>query len=380
MKKLLAVFTLAVVVMGCNGAVLGPSVTQSGLHPAEIAQLNDTELEQEYDRLIDLLQSDIAGTETSGFYGVARLSYRSAILYENAFGLRDRSTGAVMSLDTGFDIGSISKIFTSAAILDLVNRGFISLDAPVGNWVLGLSEPHSMITPRELLTHRSGLPEYLGDDYELLDKQAAITRISQYSIPEIEDRVYEYSNTGFSLLALLVEAASGESYEQYIQSRLLEPVAIDNIGYVNAGWDSDTLAVAYSGQTRLGTPIDQPWLSDGPSWTLRGNGGLLASAASLDNWFTALFRGDLVDPLDPALLLGGEGFNDPPKFGEAGGNDVVSATVERWVSPEIQLTLLSSNSQYKAEELNDKVSDIFRAIAQLLIEAEQRQICIADCT
>ena len=94
---------------------------------------------------------------------------------------------------------------------------------------------------------------------------------------------------------MVVEEASGKPYERAVREAVLEPAGTTGIGYVLPGWAEQDLAVGYE-QRRWGTPLDKPWLDDGPSWTLRGNGGMLATAEQLADWFDAVYAGDVIGP------------------------------------------------------------------------------------
>ena len=99
--------------------------------------------------------------------------------------------------------------------------------------------------------------------------------------------------------------------------RRSKPAGTTGIGYVLPGWKQRDLAVGYGTffqastqeRGRCATPLDKPWLDDGPSWTLRGNGGMLATAQQLADWFDAVYAGEILGPeaLDKFYELNGGG-------------------------------------------------------------------------
>jgi len=100
---------------------------------------------------------------------------------------------------------------------------------------------------------------------------------------------YNYSNVGYTLLAFVVETASGLGYEQYLYNNLFLPADMYATGYVIPNWNDYTVAVGYraSGST-FGKPNEQTWFEDGPGWHLRGNGGILSTPDDMMRWHEAL--------------------------------------------------------------------------------------------
>jgi len=345
----------------------------------EIDSLSDDELRSDIPVALQRLDDAFAAEAAAGFTGISLLSFRGTVIRQGAYGLRDQQTGEPMQVDTGFDMGSVTKIFTAAAILDLEAKGFLTLDEPVSTWLPSLEGEVAAVTPAQLLNHESGLPEYLGDDDELVDVPDAISRLSSYALAFEPGTNEMYSNAGYSLLALIIEAVSGVAFEDYLRANLLAPAGVTRIGYRAAGWSTDELAVGYESGRRWGTSLSQPWLDDGPSWTLRGNGGLLTSAAELDRWFEALFADRVLDTPNRIRLLEDRITTDLETdiLNEAGGNDIFNALVVRWVSADLQMILFSSESTNTAEALAFTVlRDDFIHLALLIEAADTRELAI----
>jgi CubicO group peptidase (beta-lactamase class C family) len=105
---------------------------------------------------------------------------------------------------------------------------------------------------------------------------------------------YRYSNLGYSILAAIVEKASGMGYEEFLAKHLFEPARMTQTGYVLPHWRRDRVAVEYDERgDPHGRPFDHPWASDGPHWNLRGNGGMLSTARDMFRWHLAL-RGERI--------------------------------------------------------------------------------------
>lgn len=210
------------------------------------------------------------------------------------WGESDHEAGTRSGCDTVYDIGSVSKQFTAAAVVKLETQRRLRVSDTLGDFFPGVPADKRDITVRQLLTHTAGLVDGLGDDYEPLDRQQMITAALASDLRTEPGARYHYSNLGYSLLAAIVEEASGEAYEDYLAAELFEPAGMTQTGYVLPDWDPADVAVEYDARDRAqGRPYDHPWADDGPYWNLRGNGGLLSTARDMGQWLLAL-AGDTV--------------------------------------------------------------------------------------
>jgi len=344
-------------------------------------ELSDVELTDAWALQLSRLESALKASASKGFTGVATLSRRGHILAEHAFGYRDKARRELIQLDTGFDIGSITKLFTAVAVLKLCHNGVVSLDDKVTKWVESIGPPVGNATLLHLLTHKSGLPEYLGDDYELVSRGDAISRIANMELDNPSGTVYQYSNAGYALLAMVIENATELTYEQYLQTQVLAPADVTRIGYRLGNWRENELAKGHTGWRSWGTPLSKPWLQDGPSWTLRGNGGLISSARELDRWVNALFDGKILPkPSSCDIGLDALGFVKPIHgyLGEAGGNDVFNASLERWIAPQLQMVLLSSHARKTAEKLFKGLKSDFDRLSDIAKVADARKLSLSE--
>lgn len=307
--------------------------------------------------------------ESEGMHGVVQLKYGDDVLVYEGLGLRDRESNDPMQATTGFDIGSLTKAMTAATVLKLEEQGMLSLSDSISRFFPEAPSPLSDVTIQQLLEHRSGLPEYLGDDNELLTKEQALERLFTSDLQFASGSEEAYSNAGYSLLAIIVETASGQPFEQTMREEIFLPVNLSKIGYTLAGWDKGNLAVGYVDGEAKGTPLDKPWLSDGPSWTLRGNGGLIANAEDTANWFEAVFSGQVLNPA--SLEKFKEWFTGSGPYGvrvgEAGGDDLTgfNAQYEAWPDVDVSWTMFTSGSSYLAEDIWEQVEG---SVEQLLEE------------
>ncbi|AKH85115.1 beta-lactamase [Streptomyces sp. CNQ-509] len=218
-------------------------------------------------------------------------------------GPADPGTGARAGCGTVYDIASMTKQFTAAAIVKLQTEGKLRVTDPLSRHLDGVPADKRGITLHHLLTHTAGLPESLGDDYDPLSRAGLVSGALATPLHSPPGERYAYSNTGYSLLAAVVEEASGTGYEPYLAGHLFRPAGMTDTGYVLPDWDRDRIAVEYDRRGRpQGRPMDHPWAGDGPYWNLRGNGGMLSTARDMLRWHRALL-GDRVLPAKARKLL-----------------------------------------------------------------------------
>lgn len=162
------------------------------------------------------------------------------------FGLADKTTGIPITSDTGFNVGSISKTITAWAVMHLVERGLVDLDTSyekyVTRWRIPTSEfDASKVTVRSLLNHTSGLAQWAvpqfeaGEQIPLLetslsdDKNLAGERAVLGFEPGTQ---WRYSGAGYSLLQLLIEEVSGESYASFVNRVIFKPLGMQDSSFI----------------------------------------------------------------------------------------------------------------------------------------------------
>jgi CubicO group peptidase (beta-lactamase class C family) len=212
------------------------------------------------------------------------------------WGLADHESGVQAGCDTVYDIGSMTKQFTAAAILKLERQGELRVIDPIDRYLPDVPADKREITVQQLLTHTAGLIASLGSDYDPLSRADLIARAFSSELRSPPGSRHHYSNVGYSLLTAIVEEASGMGYEEYLSEHLLGPAGMTQTGYVLPDWQPEQVAVEYDAEgVAQGRPFDHPWADDGPWWNLRGNGGLLSTAGDMFRWHRALEGDDVLD-------------------------------------------------------------------------------------
>ncbi len=258
-------------------------------------------------RLSDYFQK-VAGL---GFSGAVLVTSGDKVLIRNGYGWADQTRHIPVTPETVFDIGSITKVFTAVAIMQLEERGKLSTSDKITKYFSNVPQDKSAITLHHLLTHTSGLAY---DDFyssatpevrEILkNREKFIQRILSFPLGFEPGTNRAYSNSGFSLLAAIVEKLSGQSYESYLRKNILGPAGMSNTGYVLRKWTNRLVARGYNdGPTDFGYPWTGQWAGKIIPWDLLGNGGLLSTVDDMHKFVVALRDGKLLNENTRAKML-----------------------------------------------------------------------------
>ncbi len=171
--------------------------------------------------------------------------------------------------------------------------GKLKVEDTLGRFFPEAPADKAAITLHQLLTHTSGLRDTFGEEYDPVTRQELLRRVFASRLLGPPGRRYRYSNGGYSVLAAVVEVASGETYDHYLRGRLFAPAGMRHTGFRLPARELALAAHGYTADGDWGTPLDHPWAADGPYWDLRGNGGILSTTGDLYRWHLAL-AGDRV--------------------------------------------------------------------------------------
>lgn len=171
------------------------------------------------------------------FAGTVMVMRHGKTIYQNASGLADRSANVPVTMDTRFRIGSANKMFTGVSILQLVEKGRIALDAPVGTYLRDYPNADFArnVTVRQLLNHTGGAgeiftPEYQAKRLEVRDPADYVALFGNRAHDNSEEGKGAYSNYGYVLLGRIVEAVSGEDYYDYVRKHIFAPAGMTASG------------------------------------------------------------------------------------------------------------------------------------------------------
>jgi D-alanyl-D-alanine carboxypeptidase len=235
----------------------------------------------------------------SGVPGVSvAVWHRGQIVYAAGFG-QQRRGGPAVQPSTVHQVGSVTKQFTAAAIMRLVEEGSIALDDPVSKFVPELNTRNSNITVRHLLTHTSGLPEYtatLPDPFDELTEAEFFSRVNAGNLYFTPGSHFRYNNSGYYLLGLIVERVSKRALDVFVALELVAPAGLGSSGTCNGF--AAPLAPAGSA-TINGGWIDTPPLHMSNAF---GAGDLCSTATDLVKWSHALATGSVITPQSYATM------------------------------------------------------------------------------
>jgi CubicO group peptidase (beta-lactamase class C family) len=257
-----------------------------------------------------------------------------APILRRAYGLADVEKHIAATPETNYRLASVTKQFTAAAILLLVQDGRVRLDETVGEWFPSLPDIADSMTIRQLLTHTSGLIDY--EDVipptmqgQLHDADVLKILQSQKTTYFKPGTAYRYSNSGYALLALIVERASGITFAKFLQQRIFTPLGMHNTVAYEEGVSTVTNR-AY-GYTQ----------AEGGSWTrtdqsqtsaVLGDGGVYSSIEDLAKWDAALYDERLLSNASRKLAFTPAAHTEDPKVDYGFGWRITGETL--WHSGE----------------------------------------------
>ena len=292
MKNLLypLVYPLAIAILfGCNTS------SQQAAGPvgsiAHVATTPKSLSDEEFQYYSNVVKNHFEGSLLNrGFNGQVLIAKNGTVVFQKTVGFADMRTKDSLSENTPMHIASVSKTFTGMAILHLMETGSLNLDDTLGKYFPGF--PYTDVTVKMLLSHRSGLPNYL--NYLSLLKKNDTCYSNQDVLnslftlqPRLESRSgtrFNYSNTNYVLLAMIVEKVTGEHFPAYLKRIFFDPLQMTNT-FVYANQDSlaPTPSFAWTGKFWESDPFDCTY----------GDKNIYTTAYDLLKWDQALSSGQL---------------------------------------------------------------------------------------
>lgn len=219
-----------------------------------------------------------------------------------------------MKNDNKFSICSISKLFTSVAIMQLVDDGKIKLDDPIKKHLPWFNISNNFnnsnsITIKSILTHSSGLPResnhpyWSGPEFPFPTKQDVINELGNQKMLYSPSEYYQYSNLGLSLLGYVVEAVSGVSYSQYINNEILIPLSmIDTKTFMSKDDYGNSLSIGYSSLKRNGKRDKVNFFNANGIEAAAGFTSTVSDIAKFARWQMKLYDGSEKNILTPETI------------------------------------------------------------------------------
>lgn len=312
------------------------------------------------------------------------VSRKGVPVYMHGFGLADMDKKTPITPGSLFDLASVSKHITALAILKLAEAGKVRLDAPVSDYLRSYKVPVKgrAVTLNDLLHHVSGLVDYIDADWEEGDKVFAtmtpttlVHWLNRTKPRRAPGRKFEYNNSGYVLLAAVVEAVTHETFANYIKRELLEPAGVEE-AFVLDGKTLPPRAVVTGYVTDKDGTVSK---SSDPS-VITGDGNVFMSAHALAHWEAALYQHKLLptegqkrlfengrlDNGEPIEDENGNGYgcgwflaSDRNLAWHSGSWSGTATYVARDMDADIMVAVLSNDENAEVEELGDEILALF---------------------
>lgn len=300
-------------------------------------------------------------TAQRAFNGSLLLAIDGAPVLRQGVGAANLEWNALNTPATKFRLGSITKQFTAAAILQLAQQGKLSIGDPISKYYTDAPPSWSKVTLKHLLTHTSGIPPYTGlAGFERISRQpqtpADLVKLVQDRPLDFEPgERFEYDNTGYVLLGYVIEKVSGQSYADYLRSHIFEPLGMADTGY-------DDGAAVLAGRAAGYAPRDGGWINAPfvDMSTPFAAGALYSTIDDLLIWDRALDTDKLLTAASRQAMFAnyghGYGFGwrvdrawDQPRLGHGGAINGFSTAIQRY--PDAHLTVVALGNIQTAQSV-----------------------------
>jgi CubicO group peptidase (beta-lactamase class C family) len=272
-------------------------VLQSGPAPHRV-RADPLEIERIAGALGAQLDSQLTRFAAYGFSGTVLVIRDRRIALLKGYGLADVDRGIRNGAATRFEMNSMTKMFTAVGILQLAARGRLSLDDPLER--LGTIPPEKRgVTIRHLASHTSGLV-VAGTTLAGDSREAFVRDVMRSPREAPAGAEYRYTNAGYSLLAAIIETASGQTYEAYLRQYAFGPAGMRTATFRDEVPARDSLfALGY-----VGTPADRTRGPPNPYvWGTRGAGGVWATVGDMYRWLIAVEDGVVLPAAQREILF-----------------------------------------------------------------------------
>jgi len=317
----------------------------------------------------------------NGFSGAVLVSYKGEVVLNSAAGFADRETELAFATDTVSSMGSITKQYTGALIMSLQEAGLLNVEDRLSDHFTDVPQDKADITIHQLLTHTAGIVGDLGRDEDPIERDDYLQLFWTAPLDFEPGSEHSYSNVGYSIAAAIAEIATEQSYEELLSERLFTPAGMSETGYILPDWSNRTIADGYSGPDSL-TDFGSNWGENGPTWHLRGNGGLLTTTEDFLKWNNALagesvLSASSIEALQAPHADEGSGFSfygygwvtedtpAGPLHWHDGGNGFHFANVLRFVEEDLVVIMLANEENSASIPL---VWQLARAASPLLAD------------
>lgn len=305
LRKLLITSAPLLMMMACGNnnakpatsTATAPAYSSKPFNPSKLLEYNPKNADRRIDEFFHKLHSK------SGFNGNILVAKHGKIIYENALGWADHLKRDSLKINSQFQLASVTKTMTSTAIMQLLERGKIKLNQDVKEFFPNF--PYDGVTIKLLLTHRSGMMNYVYFIDDIYRKQhlnqrkgltntEAMNMIAQYKPTPFNkpDRRFLYNNSNFMVLGSIIEKVTGMSYADYMKENIFKPAGMTHTAvYSKAAYDKIPVDVVGHDRNSWRYSVAPNFL-DGPV----GDKGIYSTVGDLYLFDQALRAGMLIKP------------------------------------------------------------------------------------
>lgn len=225
-----------------------------------------------------------------GFSGTVLAAKDGKIILNRGYGWADRERKVPNTTETVFAVGSLTKQFTAAAVLQLEAQGKLHTQDSAGKYLGDFPPDKAGITLHHLLTHTSGLiSDGANAQLPLENRDEYIEAVKRTRLRSAPGEKFSYSNVGYNLLAAIVEKASGMSFEDYLQQHLFKRAGVSDTGFINRKrWPESVMSVGYEPAAIGSGSVSRVEAARTSKWDDKGAGGVLTTTGDLYKWHRAL--------------------------------------------------------------------------------------------
>ena len=311
------------------------------------------------------------------FAGAVLVAKKDKPLFSGAYGLADREKKIPNKLTTRFRIGSMNKMFTAVAVLQLAQAGKIKLTDPIGKYLTDYPNKDlaSKVTIHHLLTHTGGTGDFFGPEFdahrlELRTLQDYVKLYGKRGLAFEPGSRWEYSNYGFLLLGVVIERVTGKNYYEYVQDYVYKPAGMTSTGSLS---EDEVVPERSIGYTKFGG--GKTWRPNTDTLPYRGTsaGGGYSTVEDLLRFTNALENHTLLDAHYSKLLTSGKvdtpngakyayGFMDRNvhgvrSFGHGGGAPGMNGDLEIYPESGYVIAVLANMDPPAAQRIADFIAN-----------------------
>ena len=323
------------------------------------------------------------------FNGNVLIADKGKIIFEKSYGLANEKTGQKINKQTIFELASVSKQFTAMGIVLLEKQGKLNYDDKISKYIPELGF-YGNISIRNLLNHTGGLPDYIDffekkwDKTKIATNQDIVNVFAKYR-PEVifqPGEKYEYSDTGYTLLAFIIEKVSDKTFGQFLSENIFQPLKMNNTFIYRSRFAPkkiENYALGYVTDSLGHKVLPDSFGKEFYSYYLDGivgDGTVNSTTADLLKWDRGLYTNKLIDSKDKELLFNSVKTNDgketnygfgwflgnSKKYGKivyhTGGWPGYSTYIERHLDNDKTIIILQNHSEAKINSFLQKVRTI----------------------